>query len=127
MQPRGILEERFAALLPHETDGVDVENQRRCATCVSSFRIGHVRLAESELDAVQPSRILVEKESKVGRRLMRRRDREEHEFRPKKATRFRVAGWITMQRDPMDVRGGDPRTSPARIASNLRRNMSQRW
>ena len=73
-----IREGRFA---PNQTDRIDVEHERRFATPIARFRIEHPDLAEGLFDFVQTFGMLVQKISRIGRRLMCGRDRQKHDAR----------------------------------------------
>ena len=62
----------------HEPHRIDVDQQRRRAPLLPRLRIKHDRLAERQLDAIQPRRILVQQIPEIRRRPVRRRNREEH-------------------------------------------------
>ena len=63
--------ERSLAVTPaaHEPDRIDIEQERGGAPFDRRFRIEDLRLAERQLDLLHPRRVLMQKESQVGRRL----------------------------------------------------------
>src|ERR1041384_1773002 len=65
----------FAA---HESNGVDIEQQRRRAALRRRLGIEDVHAAERQVERLRPGRILVQQEPKVGGRLLCRRQFQEH-------------------------------------------------
>ena len=67
-----------AALSAHQTDRVNVEEQRCFAARLTGLRIEYPGLAEAQLDRVQPVGMLVQQKAEVGCRLMGARDGQKH-------------------------------------------------
>ena len=75
-----VLSAALAAAATDHSDRVDVEQHGRRAGRLGRLRVEHCRVAERELPRVHMLRMLVQQESEVGRRLMRRSDGQEHEL-----------------------------------------------
>src|SRR5204863_1315868 len=63
-----------------EGDGINLQEEGRCTAPWSRFRVEDVRFAHRQLSGLQPTRILVEQVSEIGRRLVSRGDGEEHQL-----------------------------------------------
>ena len=59
----------------HESDGIDLQQDRYSTAIVLGLWIKHMRLAKRKLEVVHTGRILVEQVSKIRRWLMSRADR----------------------------------------------------
>ena len=82
-------EARGAAASPHQTNGIDVDQQRDGAPLRRGLRIEDARPPERQRDRLLAVRVLVQQKAQVRRRLMRRRHREQH------PTRLSVGGSVT--------------------------------